>query len=373
MEWIVTTGKTVAEAVEAALDQLGVDEADIEYEVLEESKRGFLSRLSGGSPARIKARVKPLSREKPDRRRRSGGRDRDRERKSSGDGGDRAPRARPDRPAGDRAPRERAGSERAGGDRSGGERAGSDRPGGRPPRNRPSAPASAGDSPAGEPPEGSATEAEGTAPASGAGERSSAGSASRNRRRRRKPSGASSGAKATTPETSSNSDEEEAVSTTEVSLEEQAEMAEVFTRGLVERFGMTATVTSATDGDDDVTVEINGEDLGLLIGPRAATIDALQELVRTAVQRRIGGHGARIHVDVAGYRARRQEALAEFARQAAQRAIESGRDQVFEPMSPVDRKIVHDIVNEIEGVATVSEGEEPRRRVVIKALANADN
>jgi spoIIIJ-associated protein len=183
----------------------------------------------------------------------------------------------------------------------------------------------------------------------------------------------STGAKATTPETSSNGDEEGAVSTTEVSLEEQAEMAETFARGLVERFGLTATVTAATDGDDDVTVEITGDDLGLLIGPRAATIDALQELVRTAVQRRIGGHGARIHVDVAGYRARRQEALAEFARQAAQRAIESGRDQVFEPMSPVDRKIVHDIVNEIEGVATVSEGEEPRRRVVIKALANADN
>ena len=79
MEWIVTTGKTVAEAVEAALDELGVDEADIEYEVVEESKRGFLSRLGGGSPARIRARVKPLSREKPDRRRRGGGRERDRE------------------------------------------------------------------------------------------------------------------------------------------------------------------------------------------------------------------------------------------------------------------------------------------------------
>src|SRR5438067_12863781 len=87
MEWIVTTGKTVTEAVEAALDELGVDEADIEYEVLEESKRGFLSRLGGGSPARIKARVKPLSREKPDRRRRSGGRERDRKSGSAGDGG----------------------------------------------------------------------------------------------------------------------------------------------------------------------------------------------------------------------------------------------------------------------------------------------
>jgi spoIIIJ-associated protein len=370
MEWIVTTGKTVAEAVEAALDQLGVDEADIEFEVLEESKRGFLSRLAGGSQARIKARVKPLSREKPDRRRRSSGRDRDR--KGSGEGGDRAPRARGERPGADRPARERSGTDRSGGERSGGERSGSDRPaGGRPARSRPPAQASAGDGSADDSPEARPARGEDTASTSESGERTSSGSASRNRRRRRKPSGATTGLKATTPETHSNGDEEEAVSTTDMSLEEQAEMAETFTRGLIERFGLPATVAAQTDGDDDVTVDVVGKDLGLLIGPRAATIDAIQELVRTAVQRRIGGHGARIHVDVAGYRARRQEALAEFARQAAQRAIESGRDQVFEPMSPVDRKIVHDIVNEIEGVATVSEGEEPRRRVVIKAPAGS--
>ncbi|MEW6474766.1 MAG: RNA-binding cell elongation regulator Jag/EloR [Actinomycetota bacterium] len=358
MEWIVTTGKTVAEAVEAALDELGVDEADIEYEVLEESKRGFLSRLGGGSPARIKARVKPLSREKPDRRRRGGGRERDRERRSGVDGGERAARPR---------------VERAAGDRPGGDRAAADRSGGRPGRGRPAAgPADAGapaeeveDRPAGE-----RDVAAAGAAAGGAGERPS-GSSSRNRRRRKKPQGASATARASAAEAGSNVEEEEAVSGSDVSLEEQAELAEAFTRGLVERFGLPATVAARSEGDDDVMVDIQGTDLGLLIGPRAATVDAIQELVRTAVQRRIGGHGARIHVDVAGYRARRQEALAEFARQAAQRALESGRDQVFEPMSPVDRKIVHDIVNEIEGVSTISEGEEPRRRVVIKALANS--
>jgi spoIIIJ-associated protein len=347
MEWIVTTGKTVAEAVEAALDELGVDVADIEYEVLEESKRGFLSRLGGGSPARIKARVKPLSREKPDRRRRGGSRDRDRERKSGGDGGERAARA----PRAERGAAARPATERSGG--------------GRPARGRPSAAEPSGEGIA----EGS--EERPAAGRSAAGERSASGSGSRNRRRRTKPQGATAAAKSATPESSSNGDEEEAVSGSEVSLEEQAELAETFTRGLIERFGLGATVSARAEGDDDVTVDIQGTDLGILIGPRAATVDALQELVRTAVQRRIGGHGARIHVDVAGYRARRQEALAEFARQAAQRALESGRDQVFEPMSPVDRKIVHDIVNEIEGVATVSEGEEPRRRVVIKALAGS--
>ena len=350
MEWIVTTGKTVAEAVEAALDELGVDEADIEYEVLEESKRGFLSRLGGGSPARIKARVKPLSREKPDRRRRGGGRDRDRgERRGAADGGERA--ARPARP-------ERASADRPTADRSGS---------GRPARGQrpPAGPDQGEDGPAEDVEKRPATER------SGGGERSAAGSGSRNRRRKKKPQGATAAARAANPESSSNGEEEEAVSGSEVTLEEQAELAEAFAKGLVERFGLSATVSARAEGDDDVNVDIQGSDLGLLIGPKAATVDAIQELVRTAVQRRIGGHGARIHVDVAGYRARRQEALAEFAKQAAQRALESGRDQVFEPMSPVDRKIVHDIVNEIEGVATVSEGEEPRRRVVIKALAGS--
>ena len=372
MEWIVTTGKTVAEAVEAALDELGVDEADIEYEVIEESKRGFLSRLGGGSPARIKARVKPVSREKPDRRRRSGGRDRDRERRGSGEGGERAPRARTDRATGDRSDSDRPADDRSGGERARPARAGSERPGaGRPGRSRsPAAVAEAGGTSGDEAEEQSAPE---WAAAADGGERGPSASASRNRRRRRKPSG-TSGARETTAETSSNGDDEEgAVSGSDVSLEEQAELAEAFTRGLVERFGLPATVSARAEGDDDVMVDIEGSDLGLLIGPRAATVDAIQELVRTAVQRRIGGHGARIHVDVAGYRARRQEALAEFARQAAQRALESGRDQVFEPMSPVDRKIVHDIVNEIEGVATVSEGEEPRRRVVIRSLSSSSS
>lgn len=356
MEWIVTTGKTVAEAVEAALDELGVDEADIEYEVLEESKRGFLSRLGGGSQARIKARVKPLSREKPDRRRRGGSRDRDRDRKSGGDGGERAARPRAERPAGDR----------SGSDRSGGSR---------PARNRPSGGRSDSAAPAEETEERPAQREAVSAGAAdgdsgGGGDRPSGSSSHNNRRRRRKPQGAS-GSRSSASETSSNGDEEESVSGIEVSLEEQTELAEGFSRGLIERFGLPATVAARSEGDDDVHVDIQGDDLGILIGPRAATVDAIQELVRTAVQRRIGGHGARIHVDVAGYRARRQEALAEFARQAAQRALESGRDQVFEPMSPVDRKIVHDIVNEIEGLSTISEGEEPRRRVVIKAPASS--
>jgi len=68
---------------------------------------------------------------------------------------------------------------------------------------------------------------------------------------------------------------------------------------------------------------------------------------------------------VAGYRQARREALARFTRQVADQVKESGQARALEPMHPADRKIVHDTVNEIDGVATTSEGEEPRRRVVI--------
>jgi spoIIIJ-associated protein len=69
---------------------------------------------------------------------------------------------------------------------------------------------------------------------------------------------------------------------------------------------------------------------------------------------------------VAGYRAKRREALAEFTRGLVERVLESGREQVLDPMPPPDRKVVHDTVAEVDGVETASEGEEPRRRVVIR-------
>jgi len=320
MEWVEVTGKTIEAALDTALDQLGVDEADIEYEVLEEPRRGFLGRMAG--TARIRARVKPISREKPDRRRRSGprseGRGRSEGGRSRGGGG-----PRPDAVSTGQSESRPAGGREGGRPRSEG-----------------------GD------------ESREARPRDGQRQRSG-------RTRDRKPRPTTTAGRTSTSATEG---EENVVSGSDVPLSEQVELAERFTEGLVERFGFKASVTAEADGDDDVKVEITGSDLGLLIGPKAATLDAVQELVRTALQRRIGGHGARVHVDVGGYRARRHEALAEFVRQAAERALESGRDQVFEPMSPMDRKVVHDTANEIEGVATVSEGEEPRRRVVIRAL-----
>lgn len=150
----------------------------------------------------------------------------------------------------------------------------------------------------------------------------------------------------------------------EVSLEEQRVSAEEFTRGIVDAFELGAN-TAARIEDDGVLVDVTGADVGLLLGPKGATLQAIEELVRTAVQRQTEGRGARINVDVGGYRAKRREALGKFAREVAAQVVESGEEQSLEPMNASDRKVVHDAVAEVDGVATASEGEEPRRRVVI--------
>lgn len=149
-----------------------------------------------------------------------------------------------------------------------------------------------------------------------------------------------------------------------VSLESQAATAVEFTGGLMEAFGAQAEVSQLID-DGSIHVKIAGDDLGLLVGPKGATLNAIEELVRAVVQREAGGHGARIHVDVGGYREKRREALAGFTRSLVEKVLENGEDQVLEPMPSPDRKIVHDTVTDIDGVETSSEGEEPRRYVVI--------
>jgi spoIIIJ-associated protein len=93
---------------------------------------------------------------------------------------------------------------------------------------------------------------------------------------------------------------------------------------------------------------------------------AVEDLTRAAVQREAGGTAARIRVDVAGYKAKRRVALAGFTRKVAEEVLETGEPRALEPMGSADRKTVHDTVNEIDGVVTTSEGEDPRRYVVIR-------
>ncbi len=146
--------------------------------------------------------------------------------------------------------------------------------------------------------------------------------------------------------------------------EEVAETAREFVSGLLETMGLEAEVKVTTEGDS-AFVDVTGEGLGSLIGRRGQTLDALQEITRTAVQRRLRSR-ARLLVDVEGYRARRRSSLAEYAKQIAERAKDRGTEIELEPMTAYERKVVHDAVGEVEGATSFSEGEEPNRKVVVR-------
>lgn len=263
MEWIETSGKTVSEALDQALDMLGIHKDEVEYEVLSEPKKGVFG-LGGGS-ARIKARVKPVSREKP------------------------------------RDKKQRRGTER------------------RTQQNRKNN--------------------------------------SRNKKSQKKDD-----KKMDDEETPT--EEQQEKKEYAAPLEKQAEYAEEFLAGLVQYFDGGCNISSDFE-EDIINVSVDGKQVGLLIGSRGATLFAVEELMRAVVQAKVGGYTARMYLDVGGYRAKRKEALADFAVNLATKVKESGRVQVLEPMVAADRKIVHDTIADIGGVTTTSEGYDPKRRVVV--------
>ncbi len=119
--------------------------------------------------------------------------------------------------------------------------------------------------------------------------------------------------------------------------------------------------------DDEITARVEGEDVGLLIGRRGQTIDAVQLLCyRVAFRGR--GERKRVSVDASGYRERRRETLERQAERAAERALETGKEIELEPMTASERKLVHDHLKDRPGLETFSEGEEPERCVIVAPL-----
>jgi len=119
--------------------------------------------------------------------------------------------------------------------------------------------------------------------------------------------------------------------------------------------------------DDEIAAKVEGDELGLLIGRRGQTIDAVQLLCyRVAFRGR--GERKRVSVDAAGYRERRRETVERQADRAAERALETGKEIELEPMSPTERKLVHDHLKDRSGLETFSEGEEPDRCVIVAPL-----
>src|SRR5215207_5309798 len=125
---------------------------------------------------------------------------------------------------------------------------------------------------------------------------------------------------------------------------------------------VTALLDDETD--DEIVARVDGDDLGLLIGRRGQTIDAVQ-LLCYRVAFRGGGERKRVSVDASGYRERRRETVERQADRAAERALETGKEIELEPMSATERKLVHDHLKDRSGLETFSEGEEPARCVIV--------
>lgn len=312
MQWVETTARTIEDAKELALDQLGVDESEAEFEILEEPKTGLFGRLR--ADARIRARVVPKApRPKQERRPRRG---------RGGGGGGGSER------------RKDGGSKRA--------------------KDSDKAQAAEGDD------DPSTGEGSDSAQSDSGGDKADTGARRSGRKRsNRNRSGSSSGSSAGNKEGNQMSDEP-------VSVSEQADIIGEFLTGLLDALGVEGNLVRNQIDDDTIELSVEGDDLGLLIGPKGQTLNAVHELSRTVLQRRATGrHDGRVRIDIGGYRHRRAEALARFVQAQAADVISEGVARALEPMNAVDRKVVHDTVNEIDGVSTISEGQDPNRRVVL--------
>ncbi len=304
MEFVEVQARTIDKAVAAGLEELGIGErSDAEIEVLQEPDKGFLG--MGRTDAIVRVRVKP----KPKRRRR---------RRGKGEG----------EPS---TGRESRASGRSGTSRSGG---GSN-------RNR----------------EGGGRETGGSA---GGGDRQRARSGARSGGENKKSGrGPDRGGNNRGKERAPVSDME----TPEKDINEQAEVVREFLVGLLDAFGLEGEVDVSVDGSF-ILADIDGEQSEALIGPNASILQSIHELTKTVVQRRTQA-GARLRLDIGGYAERRREALTIFAGRLVEQVLSEGEEIMLEPMTPPDRKVVHDAVAALEGVHSFSEGREPRRSVVI--------
>lgn len=308
MEWVETTAKTVDEAREMALDRLGVGADEAEFDVLEEPRPGLFGRLRG--EARLRARVKPAQvRPKQERRRRSKSKGSDTPTASNGNGSDDA------------------------------------------------APVA--------PTDGSPSGGDSTA----AGAASSGDDAATASRPARTRSRSNTKKRAATAAPSTKQQQEQTMSDdrppSDVSPQEVGDAAVAFMDGLTAAFGLEGSSSLDVDGLE-LEVSVEGSELGLLVGPGGRTLNAIQDLARVSAQRRLGDHDTRLRIDVAGYRERREAALAKFAQDVAEQVRSTGEPRSLEPMTSADRKVIHDVLNEEDGVQSRSEGDDPNRRIVIE-------
>ncbi|MFQ6396947.1 protein jag [Nocardia sp. KC 131] len=156
----------------------------------------------------------------------------------------------------------------------------------------------------------------------------------------------------------------EAASDAEEALIEEGEIAGDYLEQLLDVLDFDGDIDLDVEGDRAIVSIDGGSDLTKLVGRNGEVLDALQELTRLAVQQTTGVR-SRLMLDVAGWRADRRAELSLLGTAAAQRVLESGEPEPLDPMTPFERKIVHDAVAAVDGVSSESEGVEPNRHVVV--------
>ncbi|MBT69958.1 MAG: hypothetical protein CL432_07425 [Acidimicrobiaceae bacterium] len=304
MEWIETTGSTVDEAKDRALDRLGIAEDDMQFEVIEEGSNS-LFRLKR-KEARLRARVKPLN----------------------------------TRPKFDRRPRNKK-QGRSAKNNNAPEKVKNNKPSKNVKKDNPR--------------ENNKKNVNNNKTDKNAA----------NTRKKRDTDIKSTKKGSSKTDSGARSRGKETVEKNKMNLEEQAEITEDFVSGLLERMDLQARVVSSIE-DNRAVVQAQGLNLGLAIGPRGETVRAITQLAHTMIQRLSDGEAeGKLTVDIGGYRERRRTFLAEFAVNQANEVIEDGNSVALDPMNASDRKVVHDAVSDIEGVTTRSEGSDYDRHVVI--------
>ncbi|MEG1335228.1 MAG: RNA-binding cell elongation regulator Jag/EloR [Clostridiales bacterium] len=136
-----------------------------------------------------------------------------------------------------------------------------------------------------------------------------------------------------------------------------------FLNNIFEKFELTIDI-KVKNGEEFTTLDLVGENLGILIGRRGETLDALQYLTNLTVSRKYQERHKFI-LDAENYRGKREETLERLAKKLADKVLDTGRSLSLEPMSPYERRIIHTVLQDYPGVRTFSEGEEPYRKVVI--------
>ena len=155
-----------------------------------------------------------------------------------------------------------------------------------------------------------------------------------------------------------------AVNPEEMDADSCASVAYAFLKELTQLMGVDVTIDMSLDQEGNVYAQMTGDTLGILIGRRGETLDAIQYLASLKMNRGKDSY-TRITLDTENYRAKREDTLVRLANRMANRAVKTGRKVSLEPMNPYERRIIHSALQADERVDTHSEGEDQNRHVVI--------